>query len=101
MAPSPISRLCHDGFTPDSRSIFVLGNPYTGGSVMRNLDESTITDAVLARQEYAANPRLKEVVDSLVRHLHAFAREVNLTESEWEEGIRFLTEVGHITDDKR
>jgi hydroxyquinol 1,2-dioxygenase len=38
---------------------------------------------------------------SLVRHLHGFAREVGLTEDEWFEGIRFLTEVGKMTDDKR
>jgi hydroxyquinol 1,2-dioxygenase len=68
---------------------------------MRNLDEHTITDAVLARHEHAGNARLQEIAGSLVRHLHAFAREVNLTESEWEQGIRFLTEVGHMTDEKR
>jgi hydroxyquinol 1,2-dioxygenase len=38
---------------------------------------------------------------SLIQHLHAFAREVGLTEAEWFEGIRFLTDVGHITDDRR
>jgi hydroxyquinol 1,2-dioxygenase len=68
---------------------------------MRNLDEHTITEAVLARHEHAADERLKTIVTSLVRHLHAFAREVNLTESEWERGIHFLTDIGHITDDKR
>jgi hydroxyquinol 1,2-dioxygenase len=36
-----------------------------------------------------------------VQHLHAFAREVRLTEAEWMAGIEFLTRVGHITDDKR
>ena len=40
-------------------------------------------------------------MSSLVRHLHDFAREVELTEDEWFEGIRFLTEAGRITDDKR
>jgi hydroxyquinol 1,2-dioxygenase len=68
---------------------------------MRNLDENTITDAVLARHADAADARLKDIVTSLVRHLHAFAREVNLTEAEWEAGIRFLTEVGHMTDARR
>jgi hydroxyquinol 1,2-dioxygenase len=68
---------------------------------MHNLDENTITEAVLARHAHAGDERLKTVVTSLVRHLHAFAREVNLTENEWEQGIRFLTDVGHITDDKR
>ena len=51
---------------------------------MRNLDEHTITEAVLARHGDAPDPRLKEVMTSLVRHLHAFAREVQLTEAEWE-----------------
>ena len=68
---------------------------------MQNLDEHTITEGVLARHEHAADERLKTIATSLVRHLHAFAREVNLTEHEWEKGIRFLTDIGHITDDKR
>lgn len=68
---------------------------------MRNLDQHTITEAVLARQADTANPRLKRIMDSLVKHLHAFAREVELTEDEWLEGIEFLTRCGHITDDKR
>jgi len=36
-------------------------------------------------------------MDSLVTHLHDFAREVKLTEQEWLDGIQFLTDVGHIT----
>lgn len=68
---------------------------------MRNLDQNTITDAVLERQANTENPRLKWIMTSLVRHIHAFAREVELTEDEWFEGIEFLTRCGHITDDKR
>jgi len=68
---------------------------------MRNLDQHTITEAVLARQAQTADPRLKRVMDSLVKHLHAFAREVDLTEEEWFSGIEFLTRCGRITDDKR
>lgn len=68
---------------------------------MRNLDQHTITEAVLARQAETADPRLKEIMASLVKHLHAFAREVELTEAEWFKGIEFLTRCGHITDDKR
>jgi hydroxyquinol 1,2-dioxygenase len=68
---------------------------------MRNIDENTITAAVNARHEAADDPRLKEIMTSLVKHLHNFAREVRLTEDEWFDGIRFLTDVGHITDDKR
>jgi hydroxyquinol 1,2-dioxygenase len=68
---------------------------------MRNVDENTLTEIVLARHAGAENLRLKQVMTSLVQHLHAFAREVSLTEDEWFAGIRFLTEIGHITDDKR
>jgi hydroxyquinol 1,2-dioxygenase len=68
---------------------------------MRNLDHNTITDAVLARHAGAADPRLKQILTSLVRHLHDFAREVELTEEEWFKGVEFLTRCGHITDDKR
>ena len=68
---------------------------------MRNLDEDTITQAVLARHAQAPNARLRRIMTSLVQHLHSFAREVELTEEEWFEGIRFLTEIGHITDDRR
>ena len=68
---------------------------------MRNIDEDTITQAVIARHTEASNARLREVMTSLVQHLHAFAREVKLTEDEWLAGIRFLTEVGHITSDER
>jgi len=68
---------------------------------MRNLDEHTITQAVLERFSNTPEPRLKEIIFSLVQHLHDFAREVRLTEEEWLEGIKFLTRAGHITDDKR
>lgn len=40
-------------------------------------------------------------MQSLTKHLHNFVRDVRLTEDEWNTGIEFLTEVGHITDDKR
>ena len=62
---------------------------------MQDLDEFTVTDAALAQMAGTADPRLREIMDAAVRHLHAFAREVNLTPAEWLNGIRFLTEVGH------
>lgn len=68
---------------------------------MRNLDQNTITEAVLARHANTQDPRLKKIMSSLVTHLHAFAREVELTEEEWFKGIEFLTRCGHITDEKR
>ncbi|MFZ0980621.1 MAG: dioxygenase [Candidatus Acidiferrales bacterium] len=61
---------------------------------MRVIDENTITDAALDQMSSTPNPRFKEIMSSLVRHLHAFTREVDLTPEEWLEGIRFLTAVG-------
>jgi len=68
---------------------------------MQKLTEENITDVVLNRFAECANPRLKEIMTSLVRHCHEFVREVGLKSEEWRAGIDFLTEVGRITDDKR
>jgi hydroxyquinol 1,2-dioxygenase len=68
---------------------------------MRQFNEDTLTDAVVARLKKTKNPRLRQIMQSAVKHLHAFAREVNLTEEEWFEGIKFLTAVGQKCDDKR
>ncbi|MFE4659178.1 dioxygenase [Streptomyces hydrogenans] len=63
--------------------------------------ERAVTDEVLASFDGTGDPRLREVMLSLVRHLHSFAREVRLSEREWETAIEFLTRAGHITDDRR
>lgn len=56
---------------------------------------------VLGRYEGSPNPRLKEVTEAAIRHLHAFCREVNLQRDEWFEGIKFLTATGQMCDDIR
>ncbi|MGW0329395.1 intradiol ring-cleavage dioxygenase [Nocardia sp. NPDC003183] len=63
--------------------------------------EQAVTEEVLASFDATPDPRLREVMHSLVRHLHAFARDVRLTEHEWESAIEFLTRAGHITDSRR
>lgn len=68
---------------------------------MRNLTGENLTEAVLASFEGSASPRFKEIMQSLVRHLHAFVEEVEPTEEEWFEAIKFLTRTGQISDDKR
>ena len=68
---------------------------------MQNLDENTITDEAIRRLEGCKDPRFKQIMTSLTRHLHEFAREVKLTEAEWMQGIEFLTAVGQKCDDKR
>ncbi|MCJ8504035.1 hydroxyquinol 1,2-dioxygenase [Kocuria flava] len=63
--------------------------------------ETELTDRVLASFEHTPDPRLKELMQSLTKHVHAFVRETRLTEAEWNTAIEFLTAVGHITDEKR
>ena len=61
---------------------------------MKNFNEHNITAAVQARVANATSPRIREISDSLVRHLHTFLREVRPTEAEWAAGIDFLTRTG-------
>src|SRR4249920_3758775 len=68
---------------------------------MRQFTEDTLTDAVVARLKKADDPRFRQIMSSAVKHLHAFAREVQLTEEEWFAGIKFLTAVGQKCDDLR
>jgi protocatechuate 3,4-dioxygenase beta subunit len=68
---------------------------------MRNLTEGNLTDAVLARAEGCKDPRVKQILQSVIRHVHAIVREVELTPDEWLEAIRFLTATGQKCDDKR
>ncbi|GIX49270.1 MAG: 6-chlorohydroxyquinol-1,2-dioxygenase [Candidatus Tectimicrobiota bacterium] len=68
---------------------------------MASLTADDITTNVLRHLEQTPSPRLKEILTSLIRHLHAFVREVQLTEAEWFEGIRFLTETGRMCSDTR
>lgn len=63
--------------------------------------EAALVETVVASFYDCEDPRLKELMTSLVRHLHSFVREVRLTEQEWAAAIRFLTDAGHITDDVR
>ena len=58
-------------------------------------------EAVLASFDACPDPRLRDLMQALVRHLHAFAVETGLTEREWAQAIAALTATGHITDDVR
>ena len=64
----------------------------------RTLADEELTQAVLVTLEQCESERFQEVMRSLVRHLHAFVKDVQLTEDEWFTGIDFLTRTGHITD---
>lgn len=68
---------------------------------MSDNSEAQITANVLKSIEGAADPRLRQVMSSLVRHLHAFIREVEPSEAEWMQAIQFLTHTGQSCDDRR
>ncbi|SFU61750.1 hydroxyquinol 1,2-dioxygenase [Methylobacterium sp. 174MFSha1.1] len=68
---------------------------------MRDFNEHTITQAVVDRFAETPDPRLKAVLTSLVRHLHDFVRDVDLTFEEWQAGIAFLTRTGQTCDQHR
>jgi protocatechuate 3,4-dioxygenase beta subunit len=61
---------------------------------VQDLDVNGITDAVIEQMATTPDPRMREIMEAAVRHLHAFAREVNLTPDEWLKGIAFMTAVG-------
>ncbi len=68
---------------------------------MRNVSPETLTQTLLGLSGPDTDPRLQEVLTSLVTHLHAFAKEVGLTHEEWRKGLDLLTRAGEITDDER
>jgi len=62
--------------------------------------QEDVTPVVLDAYKNIEDPRLREIVASLVKHLHAFARDVHLTEEEFEQAVRYVTWLGQKTDDK-
>src|SRR6202451_151328 len=73
----------------------------SGGGYMQVINEKTITGAALEQMSGTPDPRFKEIMAALVRHLHDFTREVDLTPEEWLEAIRFLTAVGQKCTEHR
>src|SRR5262249_33675414 len=67
----------------------------------RDLSGDALIQEVVDSFATASPERFRIVMQSLVRHLHAFAREVQLTEDEWLAGIQFLTRVGQTCTDTR
>jgi len=63
--------------------------------------EERSAEVVNASLAGTRDPRLRQVLGSLVRHLHDFVRDVELTEDEWSAAIAFLTATGHKCDDVR
>jgi protocatechuate 3,4-dioxygenase beta subunit len=61
---------------------------------MKSYTPESVTEAVLEQMQGTPDERLKTVIESAIRHLHAFAREVNLTPAEWLQAVEYLTRVG-------
>lgn len=68
---------------------------------MNTPGSDALVQQVVERFGATPDPRLREILASLVRHLHGFIRETRLTEAEWMQGIQFLTAVGQTCDDRR
>src|SRR5436305_6352096 len=76
-------------------------SPNGASGARRNKTENDITAEVLARFSGTPDPRLRQIMLSLINHLHAFVKEVQLTEAEWFQAIEVLTEAGKLCSDKR
>jgi catechol 1,2-dioxygenase len=70
---------------------------HNGHGVIEDADD--VTDVVLRAMSHTPNPRLREIMESFIRHLHAFEREVGLTEAEYDIAIDFLNRIGKATHD--
>jgi hydroxyquinol 1,2-dioxygenase len=68
---------------------------------MSEYNQDKLTQDVIDAFSKTPDPRLRQIMTALVRHIHAFAREVDLTPEEWLGGIRFLTATGQISTEKR
>ncbi|MEO0670060.1 MAG: dioxygenase [Pseudomonadota bacterium] len=68
---------------------------------MRNVTKDNITDVFMGYLAQDTDPRMREIMGSLVKHLHGFARETNLTHEEWRQGIAFLENCAAIESPDR
>lgn len=68
---------------------------------MRNITINNITDAVTGSMSTEIPTRNREIMSSLLKHVHAFCKDVNLSHAEWLEACEFMRRAGDISDDKR
>jgi catechol 1,2-dioxygenase len=71
------------------------------GARGEGFSEERSAEVVSASFDQTPDPRFRQVIQSLVRHLHAFVKDVELTEEEWAVAIDFLTRTGRLSDDVR
>jgi hydroxyquinol 1,2-dioxygenase len=63
--------------------------------------DENLTEVVMERWQDIPDPRLREVMQSLIKHLHGFVKDVQLTQPEWFAAIMWLTRTGQLCDEKR
>lgn len=63
--------------------------------------DPNFTQNVIDAMGPKTSPRMREVMGCLIRHVHDFAREVELTVDEWMQGVELLNEAGRMSDNKR
>ncbi|MGR3502454.1 intradiol ring-cleavage dioxygenase [Pseudaestuariivita sp.] len=68
---------------------------------MRNITLDNITEAVVGSMSTEIAPRNREVMASLLKHVHAFCKDVNLSHAEWLQACEFMRRAGDISDDAR
>lgn len=67
----------------------------------RLFTEAESADIVIERLAGCEDPRFREIMESAIRHLHAFVKDVEPTVEEWARAIEFLTATGRMCDDRR
>lgn len=72
----------------------------TNGNSKVNYDPK-FTESVIAAIGDKTEPRLKEIISSLIRHSHDFLRDVNLNSEEFMTGLKYLNWAGQMTDERR
>lgn len=68
---------------------------------MRDINKATITDAVISSVANSDDPRTQEILTAVIRHLHDFVKEVNLTSEEWQTAMDLFLKASEISDDVR
>ena len=68
---------------------------------MPHVTEQNLTDIVLERWQQIPDPRLRQVMQAAIKHLHGFVREIEPTQTEWAAAIDWLTRTGKLCSEKR
>src|ERR1700731_4167771 len=68
---------------------------------MPYVTEANLTDVALERWKDIPDPRLRQIMQSLIKHLHAFLRDIEPTQAEWAAAIDWLTRTGKLSSEKR